>query len=303
MIISNTIKLSNTTIQYLSFENKTLAEASKPIKALMIMLHGFPENSWAWQLYLERLSDVYQVIAPDLPGYNASEGFSKTDEYNIPNLVETLAEFIKLMSKGRKVHLVAHDWGGVIAWPMVAFHQDLFAKLTILNAAHPTGFTREMSNNPKQQANSDYITDLVGEHAFAITSANEHKMLKRLYGGYFKKLKVKQQHAYIQQWSNQASMEQAFAYYKNMPQLVTQRLSANADVKLPNIKLPNILIKLPTQVLWGMKDTAFVPEVLEGMEEWVEDLRLYKFDNADHWLHHQEIDQVIHSLKDFHVEH
>ncbi|WP_371194481.1 alpha/beta fold hydrolase [Glaciecola sp. SC05] len=293
MIKTNIAELSTTSVQYLSVFKQSEDQASQP---LLIMLHGFPENSWSWQAYLESLSGDFEVIAPDLPGYNGSSGYPSDKDYTIAHLVETMAEFVKHVSGGRPVHLVAHDWGGVIAWPLVAFYRDLFAKLSILNAAHPTGFTREMANNPRQQANSDYITDLISEDAFSITSADEHKMLKRLYGGFYKRLTTEQQSAYVNQWSNPHTMKQAFAYYKNMPQLVTQRLRANSDVKLPNIE-----IKVPTQVLWGMKDTAFVPEVLNGMEQWIEELSLVKFDDADHWLHHQKIPEVIAHIRKFHL--
>ncbi|MBT1449431.1 alpha/beta hydrolase [Glaciecola sp. XM2] len=291
MIYSFNKQLSNTNIQYLSAEEDGKA-SSKPI---MIMLHGFPENSWSWEHYIEAMSGHYSIFAPDLPGYNSSTGFKETQQYNIANLVETMAEFIRDIAGIQKVHLVAHDWGGVIAWPLVAFHESLFKKLTILNAAHPATFTREMANNPKQQANSDYITDLISETAYTKTSNNEHYMLKRLYGGWFKKLTQVQQSALVKQWDNQHAMEQSFAYYKNMPQLVTKRLSLNTEVKIPNIR-----IKVPTQVLWGMRDTAFVPEVLDGMEQWVEDLVVYRFDDADHWLHHQKLESVQQRLTDFH---
>lgn len=293
MIETNTLELSTTSIQYLSMAQQQLTQ-----KPIIVLLHGFPENAWTWERYLEALSDEFQVIAPDLPGYNGSIGYAASDQYNIPNLLESMAEFVKAISQGRPVHLIAHDWGGVIAWPLVAFHRSLFVKLSIINAAHPTGFTREMATNLKQQANSDYISDLVSDNAFAITSANDHQMLKRLYGGFYKHLSIKQQKAFEWQWSNQHSMEQTFAYYKNMPQLVTKRLRMNLDLKLPKIE-----IQLPTQVLWGMKDTAFVPEVLIGMEQWINNLSLVKFDDADHWLHHQKFQEVLAHIRKFHSEH
>ncbi|WP_395342821.1 alpha/beta fold hydrolase [Ningiella sp. W23] len=294
------ILLSKTRIQYL--RQASLGAGSQ--KPLIVLLHGFPENSWSWQAYINQLSETFTVIAPDLPGYNGSEGFSELHEYAVMNLVETMAEFIDAVSLRYQnkeasvapVHLVAHDWGGVIAWPLCAFHSDKVRKLTILNAAHPSTFTREMAQNPRQQANSDYISDLISERAFEITSADDCKMLKRLYGGWFKKLSPRQQTNYLDQWHNRQSMENAFAYYKNMPQLVTTRIKANTDVQLPNIN-----IHLPTQVLWGLKDTAFVPEVLDGMEDWVADLSLTTFDDADHWLHHQKVAEVLEKLVAFHT--
>jgi pimeloyl-ACP methyl ester carboxylesterase len=290
MIKVSKIPLSSTEIQYLSKEDAL--QSSKPI---MILLHGFPENSWSWEHYIESLSSDFRIYAPDLPGYNGSKGFSSIDDYTIANVLGVVAEFIQKVGGGERVHLVAHDWGGVIAWPLVAFHKELFYRLTILNAAHPATFTREMVNNSQQQANSDYISDLISEQAFAKTSDNDHRMLRRMYGGWFKKLSQHQQAVLKEQWSDQHSMEQSFAYYKNMPQLATTRIKHSSNVKIPNIR-----ICIPTQVLWGLRDTAFVPEVLNGMEEWVEELELHVFEDADHWLHHQKPEQVVKLLRQFH---
>jgi pimeloyl-ACP methyl ester carboxylesterase len=291
MITSSKIQLSSTEIQYLSSQEPL--SGSKPI---MILLHGFPENSWSWERYIETLSSDFRVIAPDLPGYNGSKGFPSSDSYNIANLVEVIAEFIRAIGNAQPVHLVAHDWGGVIAWPLVAFHEGLIKKVTILNAAHPAPFTREMATNPKQQANSDYISDLISEEAFAKTCDQDHHMLRRMYGGWFKRLSQRQQLALKTQWSDQNTMEQTFAYYKNMPQLTTTRTKQNTELKIPNIR-----ICVPTQVLWGLRDTAFVPEVLNGMERWIEQLELHVFDDADHWLHHQKPTHVIDYLRQFHL--
>lgn len=79
-----------------------------------------------------------------------------------------------------------------------------------------------------------------------------------------------------------------------MPNLVTTRTHAKQNVKLPNIR-----ILVPTLVLWGMKDTAFVPEVLDGLENWVEQLTLIKFDDADHWLHHQLPNELTACINDY----
>jgi len=150
------------------------------------LLLGFPENSWSWEHYIERLSLDFRVYAPDLPRYNGSKGFNSIDDYTMTNILGVIAEFIQKIAEGERVHLVAHDWGGVIAWPLVAFHQTLFYRLSSLNATHPATFAREMLNNPTQQANSDYISDLISEQAFAKTSDNDHLMLRRMYGGWFK---------------------------------------------------------------------------------------------------------------------
>ena len=278
------VKLSCTTVSYLHAgdDGSDAHKTTKPDKPIMIMLHGFPENSWSWQHYLHTFSDKYHVYAPDLPGYNLSVGFETDEQYSLDNLIACLVEFIEHVAHHKKVILVAHDWGGAIAWPLVAFHARLIEKFIVMNAAHPSTFTREMATNTVQQQRSDYITDLVSQEGYNIVSANEFSMLKKLYGGWFNKLSSEQQTHYVRQWSSKDSMQHTFAYYKCMPNLVTTRTQVKEKVKLPNIR-----ILVPTLVLWGMKDTAFVPQVLDGLNNYVENLKLVKFDDADHWLHHQ----------------
>jgi pimeloyl-ACP methyl ester carboxylesterase len=110
------------------------------------------------------MSTEYCFIAPDLPGYRFSPGFKSTDEYKIENLIASISAFVNQMlinSSQQKVHLVAHDWGGVIAWLLAAFHESLFHSQTIINAAHPSAFAREMRDNPVQQEKSEYIADFM----------------------------------------------------------------------------------------------------------------------------------------------
>lgn len=283
-------QLSNTEMSYL---HCGVSEPNEH-KPVMILLHGFPENSWSWEYYLNALGEQYSVYAPDLPGYNASIGLGGTEQYTLENLIATLVEFIECVNGGQKIVLVAHDWGGVIAWPLAAFHANLIEKFIVMNAAHPSTFTREMASNTRQQKRSDYITDLISEDAYNIVTANDYYRLRRLYGGWFEKLSEQQQKMFIQQWSSETSMQNTFAYYKCMPNLVTTRTKAKIDIKLPNIR-----IEVPTLMLWGMKDTAFVPEVLNGVDQWVENLKLVKFNDADHWLHHQLPRKVLANINTF----
>jgi pimeloyl-ACP methyl ester carboxylesterase len=208
-INNDTIALSHTKIHYLHAGQNTKG----PQKQIMVMLHGFPENSWSWEYYLKYFSDDFHVYAPDLPGYNYSDGLGDAANYTLENLISCLLEFIKSINQGRKVVLVAHDWGGAIAWPLTAFHGELVSNLIIINAAHPSTFTREMANNKQQQQRSDYITDLISHEGYNIVTADDFRNLKRLYGGWFSQLSVIQQKHFLAQWSDKASMQNAFAYY------------------------------------------------------------------------------------------
>jgi len=265
----------------------------------LVFLHGFPEYWQAWQSQLGYFSQDYRVIAPDLPGYNLSDKPLDVSFYEISNLIKFIAKFIKTVSPCEKVYLVAHDWGGAIAWPLAAFYPQLIEKLVILNAAHPSTFTREMINNPRQRSKSEYIHDLISEDAEALLSKDNYqylseKMMVSLNPTVFNnEIKTK----YKQVWQQSGAINGMLQYYRAIPQLAAtnkddskhQNLTTNGPVKsTAEMKIPNICINVPTLILWGEEDQAFVNENLNGLEDYVPNCTIERFVNTSHWLMHEK---------------
>jgi pimeloyl-ACP methyl ester carboxylesterase len=312
MIREYELVLSTTTIQYLSANIDDVT-----VKPIMLFLHGFPECSWAWERYLLEMSTEYCVIAPDLPGYRLSKGFKSSDDYIIQNLIAVMAEFVERIiekSSQRKVHLIAHDWGGAIAWPLAAFHKSLFTSLTIINAAHPSAFTREMRDNLFQQEKSEYIADFMREDAEELLQSSDFSLFRKLLGHQFvdaqSNIEVsdsatysgdptlftpRQLREYKTQWNDPTTLTNMLSYYRKMPQIKTK---GYVNQQTP-FKIPNIRIELPTLVIWGENDSAFVIDNLNGLDEWVPSLRICKVPDASHWIHHEQPEYIMSCLSEF----
>jgi pimeloyl-ACP methyl ester carboxylesterase len=56
---------------------------------------------------------------------------------------------------------------------------------------------------------------------------------------------------------------------------------------------------VPTLVLWGIKDVYLLPANLDGLEEYVPNLRLERITNASHWVIHEMPDLVNRHIRDF----
>ncbi|KAI1979554.1 hypothetical protein LOZ55_001916 [Ophidiomyces ophidiicola] len=112
-------------------------------KPLVIFLHGFPD-SWAiWRHVLSSSSirESSTVVAADLPGYGGSDSLEK---YGATEVLEALTEFILAIREKcgvdteqgnhqRKVILVTHDWGAVLAFRLASEAPQLADRFIMIN--------------------------------------------------------------------------------------------------------------------------------------------------------------------------
>ena len=71
--------------------------------------------------------------------------------------------------------LVAHDWGGAVAWNAANQHPELMRRLMIVNSPHPGTFLRELQNNPEQQAASAYMNFLIRPDAEELLAEDDFR--------------------------------------------------------------------------------------------------------------------------------
>jgi pimeloyl-ACP methyl ester carboxylesterase len=105
--------------------------------APVVLLHGFPEFWYAWAGTIRPLADAgYRVILPDQRGYNDSDKPRDVAAYQIDRLGDDVANLIAALGH-EKAFVVAHDWGGGVAWNLAIRHPERVAKLAILDTPHP----------------------------------------------------------------------------------------------------------------------------------------------------------------------
>jgi len=56
---------------------------------------------------------------------------------------------------------------------------------------------------------------------------------------------------------------------------------------------------VPTLVLWAMNDAALPPELVDGLEEYIPQLRLEKVEGASHWIIHERPQFIAQRLAEF----
>jgi len=58
-----------------------------------------------------------------------------------------------------------------------------------------------------------------------------------------------------------------------------------------------VTVRVPTHVLWGEADRALPPSLLEGLQQWVPDLRIERVPGASHWIVHEQPARVVASIR------
>jgi pimeloyl-ACP methyl ester carboxylesterase len=184
---------------------------------VILFLHGFPEFWYAWKDQIPEFGKTYQAIALDMRGYNLSEKPPKVEDYALPTLVADIKAFLAAVSKGKKAILVAHDWGGAVAWAYAALFPDTLEKLVIINAPHPTVFSRELQTNPDQQKASAYMNFFRSPGAEQLLSANHYAALSSgVFGSSAKpdSFTAEDRKAYIDAWSQPGALTGGLNYYR-----------------------------------------------------------------------------------------
>jgi len=99
----------------------------------VVFVHGFgTEASINWNQQLPAACRRFTVVAPDLPGFGASDRIG--DEHTITFQVACLHEMLTRLGYER-VRLVGHSMGGWISLAFAAEHPELVARLVVVDAA------------------------------------------------------------------------------------------------------------------------------------------------------------------------
>ncbi len=121
------------TVEAAGLKIHTLQAGSGP-ETPVVLLHGYAETSHMWLPLMPRLADRRVVLAPDLPGAGTTSipasGFDK----------KTLAQDIHAMVQAmgyRKVKLVGHDIGLMVAYAYAAQYPDEVESITLMDAFLP----------------------------------------------------------------------------------------------------------------------------------------------------------------------
>jgi pimeloyl-ACP methyl ester carboxylesterase len=254
---------------------------------LALCLHGFPESRFSWRHQLPALAELgYRAWAPDLRGYGDTQPRPQdVASYRIERLLEDVAALIDA-SGAKRVTLIGHDWGALVAWTFASQQVRPLARLVIMNVPHPAVFGEVLKRSPAQRRKSWYVgffqIPWLPERAM---TANKARAIRRAFHGMAID-KSRFPDAVLDHYAANAlkpgAMRAMINWYRAA---VRYRLQARDWPK----------ITTPTLVVWGEEDTALGLETLEGTDVYVENLTIRRLPGVSHWVQ-QEAPEAVNQI-------
>lgn len=270
-------------------------------RPVLVFLHGFPEAAFVWDELLEHFAHPdhggYRCVAPNLRGYEKSSTPAEPEAYRPKHLVQDIAALIQIEG-GQLACLVAHDWGGAVAWSLANKMPQLARKLAIINSPHPGTFLRELQSNPRQQAASDYMNFLTRPDAAQLLAEDDYRRLWKILTNTDGSVRPREwlsddlKAQYRAVWNGPPGSPPGTGliggcnYYRASP----LRPPRDDDAAAAAVSLPHAMLTvgLPTLVLWALNDIALLPELVDGLDAYIPDLTLETREGATHWIVHEQ---------------
>ncbi|WP_292933675.1 alpha/beta hydrolase [Noviherbaspirillum sp.] len=287
--------------QYASLPNGIrlhYASAGEKGKPLILFVHGFPEFWYEWEAQLGEFGRDYFAVAPDLRGFNLSDMPVDLAAYKARHIVDDLRLLAAHLGY-EKFILVAHDWGGAIAWNFAIALPQLLHRLIIVNSPHPYLFMQALATDPAQKEASEYMNWLRAEGSESALAQDNFARLERMLIGmgegpapwFTGEVREK----YHECWAR--GLTGGVNYYRASP-LHPPTENHPGPLKL-QLNPADFRIKIPTRVIWGENDRALPKSLLNGLEDLIDDLKVVRIPEGSHWIIHEQPERVNRLIRGF----
>jgi len=266
------------------------AIAGPPDGDLVIALHGFPEF---WRGMSGVITDLaragYRVVAPDQRGYNLSEKPEGIDAYSVDEMALDVVGLIDAMGR-ESAHVVGHDWGAAVAWWLALTRPERVRRLVVINVPHPSVFAREVRGNRKQLRKSWYIFAIqvpALPERLAFGRRTRQRFSRAIAGTANPGSFTPDYLAHLREaWAQPGAAQGMLNWYR-------------ASVRRRPGRLADKRVHVPTLIIWGRKDVALSDSMVQPSADLCDDVRVEWFDDATHWVLHDEPERTSALILDF----
>ncbi len=258
----------------------------------LLLIHGGRDHCRSWDWTAEQLYQDWHVIAPDLRGHGDS-AWSPDGDYSMQSHIYDIAQLVHQLQLA-PVTIVAHSLGGNIALRYTGLYPDSVRKIVAIEGLGPS---------PKMQAERDAV--LFDQRLRAWIED------KRAAAG-----RTPRRYPTLEAALARMKEENGFLTDEQARHLTIHGANRNEDgswswkfdpylrvwgaVDLPQQQIEALwqAITCPTLLMYGGKSWASNPEE-DGRARHFRNARTVLFEEAGHWLHHDQFERFVAELRGF----
>ncbi len=260
----------------------------------VVLLHGNPTWGFLYRNFVGPLvDDGHRVIVPDHLGFGRSDKPGRLELYRIPRHVQRLDALLESLDL-RDAIVVPSDWGGPIGLSWAVAHPERVSGLFILNTyAHgPRGKVKLPLPLRLFRAPGAGEVMVKGLHLFV------RVFLFRVGVAHRDRLTADVRDAYLAPHPSWSSRTSVLVFPREIPTDGTGPVAQlTADLELG---LEQHFRSKPVRIMWGMRDPAFTPEMLENL--WLRtfpNAEVTRLDDAGHFLQEDAHERIVPELLRF----
>jgi haloalkane dehalogenase len=241
----------------------------------VLMLHGNPTWSFYYRELIKKLSPNFRCLAPDHIGCGYSDKPGDADyNYTLEQRVQDLEEFLRIKGIFKNIHLIVHDWGGIIGMLYAHRNPDSIKKIVLMNTA---AFHLPKSKN--------FPVALwlarTWAGAFAIRAFNAFSGIATIEGT--KRIRLSKDirqglTAPYDSWQNRIA---TLRFVQDIP---LKYSDPGYDLVTEMEKNLSQFQKLPVLIAWGMKDFVFDKHFLETWIHYLPKAEVHRFEDSGHYI-------------------
>lgn len=229
---------------------------------LLLILHGWGDDSRGWAKVQHALSKTHMVVAPDLPGFGGTEAPKKP--WGLDEYASFTEAFLRKIDAHEPAAILAHSNGGAIAIRGLANNNFQAQKLVLLGSA---GIRNEYNCKKK-------LTRLLAKAGKLFVAPLPESVKNRL-----------RRKVYTSIGSDMFVAEHLQDTFKK---IVTDDIQSDA----PKVSIPTLLI-------YGENDVSTPIRYGKKLEQLMPHAKLKVVPGAEHFVHHDQFEQVMNLVEEF----
>jgi pimeloyl-ACP methyl ester carboxylesterase len=252
----------------------------------LLLVHGWPENWYAWRLLMPELAKSFEVIAVDQRGIGLSD--KPQDGYDTGTLAGDLIGLMDALGH-KRFAVVGHDTGFAIGYALAADYPDRVAHVALaeipgppMSSASPPAFLPAPINNRLWHIPFNRVEklpeqliagreDIFFGYEFAIQGGKLPEDVIKYYVGLV---------------SNPDALRGSLGWYRAFDATLAQ----NEERKTRRLKMPVLAIG---------GEASYGGHVGDAMKPLADDVQSVVIPGAGHWVAEQAPDKMLAALKTF----